>query len=164
MYATLNCLFLAVVLAVTTLLPPLAASAQTVASDNAGNYGKAHPFANGANQGTGFKPFVLTHGKSSGFFLYTSNDNGKGTGPGIDSANKTAFGEYANKQGKPHGSDIASATRPFSKALSIGQTFSASFDNGHVDQGGPYVDFGLGNAKTLLYQFTYAGGGHRLFL
>lgn len=155
----------AALVAATTLLMPLAASAQTVviSSDNAGNYGgPSQPtFSDGANAGTGFKPFVLTNGGNSGFFMYTSNANGDGSGPGIDSPNLTnsnnySFGEYANN------GDTASATRQFNSPLSAGQTFSGGFDNGYVANGS-YDDFAVGNSSGLLYQFTFAGGDTNYF-
>lgn len=117
------------VAALSVLATPLLASA-FVADDSAQNYGSWTP---GSNGGYGYGPWSLNpwpNSGVSGFFLATSNGNGSGAGPGIDSPNGTAFGLYSNS------GIAAAAVRPLLTPMAFGQTFSIDFDNGWIDPGG----------------------------
>src|SRR4051812_34743929 len=104
------------------------------ASDNAGNYGGVWA----GNQGTGWGgAWVFTDSANSGHFIGDSTLNAGGSG-GINTGGD-AWGLFANS------GTTAEAIRPFSGALSVGQTFSLQIDQG-FQQGGSTVGFGLQNS------------------
>lgn len=135
------------------LFSPTLAYAQ--ASDNASNSAYSDGVYNGRNGGTGFNSFVVTNGANSGSFIASSNQNGNGTGPGIDSAGNKAFGLFANS------GDTASAKRSFINALAVGQTLNLDFDNGFIDNNS-VVGFYLGNSSATqaanAFKFSFTGG------
>lgn len=111
-------------------------------------------WANGSNGGTGFQPWILNPpvNGSSGFFVFNSNNNGTNTGPGINTPTDVAWGTYGNS------GNNAVATRPFNAALTVGQTFGASIDNGFIDTGSS-VGFQLADsAGTPRFAFQFTGG------
>lgn len=89
----------------------------------------------------------------AGFLTMSSQNNGWVDG-NIDTSGRS-WGLYANS------SYFASATRPFSGALSIGQTFVIDMDNGFVENGG-YVGFTLSGygdpGSTDQFSFYFVGG------
>jgi hypothetical protein len=114
---------------------------------------------NGDNLGFGFQPwqFVSTSG-NAGLFVGDSMQNG---GPpdaegfqskGINSPNARSWGAFANSGG------AADAIRPFS-ALAAGETFSADFDNGFIDNGGSEgVRLADSSTGFTMWQFLFTGG------
>lgn len=123
------------------------------ASDVAANYDPP-TWNTGSNQGTGFGVWTLTgpaNSSNGGFFIGSSNGNGSGGGPGIDSSNK-AFGIYANS------GNTASAARSFTVPVAAGFVFSFDFDNGFIDAGGPFVDMTLKGSAGDALAFKFAGG------
>jgi len=151
----------------TTVLAALAITALSVAtanaqSDDAGNYGMiaSSTFTNGSNGGSGFNPWVLnstsTNATENGEFLGDSSDTGPGGHANINTpSNGAAWGLYANSN------QIASAVRPFSAPLQIGQTVSIDFENGFVQTNSPAGTVGLGlqdAGSTNRIEFFFVGG------
>jgi hypothetical protein len=159
-------LLMPVVLVTAATLAIVPAHAQTIASDNAGNYTS---WTNGSNQGTGFGAWNITTSTpdtgQTGFFLGTSagNDSGAPGLPTIDTGGK-AFGLYANS-----GANVT-ALRLFSTPLVTSNQFHIQLDNGGVDNLSSTVGFLLGdtsgatifslffNQGDTVYRFTDAGG------
>ena len=143
-------------------LPLSSLHGAATASDNAGNY---NPNANygGLNNGTGFAAFVVggadPTNNTANSFLNTSNNNGFGDG-NIDT-NNLSFGLFANN------GSLLTVNRSFladalgQTALTAGQTFSLSFDNGFVTQNNvSTVGFNLLAAdNTDRFTFQFVGGG-----
>jgi hypothetical protein len=129
----------------------IGAYAASNASDNAANAAYSGGWANGSNGGSGFGAWALSAGTNSGFFIGDSTTNAGGTSGGINTSGK-AFGEFANT------GDTASAVRPFTGSLNVGQTFSLQMDQGFQDNGST-VGFGLQNASGQnLFELYYIGG------
>jgi hypothetical protein len=106
-----------------------------LAADQAANYSN---WTDGSNQGSGFGAWALdADGSNAGFFI--------GAGWGL----------WANS------GDTATASRPFSEALAVGQTFSVRLDHGSIENGGE-VRIALQNsAGNDLWTFVFVGGeGH----
>ncbi|MBA3725026.1 MAG: PEP-CTERM sorting domain-containing protein [Armatimonadetes bacterium] len=80
----------------------------------------------GDNGGTGFGPWSLSTSGNAGSLVITSNNNGSGGGPGIDSAGRS-LGGFADD------GSLFAASRLINTPLSPGDFFSANFDNGLVD-------------------------------
>jgi len=144
-------------MAVLAVSAMLVASAKAQSTDNAGNYGtiSSSTFTNGSNEGTGYNPWQFSNtGTTSenGEILADSTLNAGGGHLGINSGNSAAWGLYANN------SQTASAVRPFSSALQIGQTVSIDFENGYIQTGGT-VGLGLQDAgSTNRIEFFFVGG------
>ena len=125
-----------------------AANAQIVATDNASNPAYDDGWAAGDNGGTGFGAWTtVTQG-----FIGSSNQNGNAPSGNIDTGGES-FGLFSNT-GAP---GTAQAIRPFSSALTVGQTFSLDFDNGFVASGGAQ-GFSLLSGGTIRFEFYFAGG------
>jgi autotransporter-associated beta strand protein len=114
-----------------------AVAGDTVAEDEASNYGS---WNDGSNGGTGFGSWSLNRSGdagNSGYFLDTS---------------RGGWGLYANS------GQSAWAVRPFSSALASGQTFSVRMDHGWVEPDGN-VGFALRNSQDEdLFAFSFSGG------
>lgn len=127
------------------------------ASDEANNYATSGQpaWANGTNQGSFFQPWsgLSTNGGGFGFFTGTStNNDASGTGTNINSANGLSFGLYANS------GNTSQAIRPFTGALTIGQSVVIRMDNGSIDPGNA-VGFGLQDASGVnAFEFFFQGG------
>jgi hypothetical protein len=121
-----------------------AAQGALVASDNASDAVYNDGLQSGDNGGTGFQPFILENGNA---FIGNSQNNGFQNG-NINSAGDEAFGQY----------DTQTLTRPFTGALSVGQTFSIDFDNGFLGNG-EVAEVRLANASgAQLFSFGFTGG------
>jgi hypothetical protein len=134
------------------------ALAALIASDNASNAPYSSSWPNGSNGGLGWGGgWILSAagGSFGGHFVSSSSGNGSGTSGNIDTAGKS-WGMYANT------TNITDAIRPFSGALSVGQSFALDMDNGFIDSGGtpsPTVGFGLRNSSNLnRLEFYFKGG------
>jgi hypothetical protein len=148
-----------IVLTVTTLgslaLGVSEADAALLASDVASNAAYDDGLQNGDNGGTGFGAWEqrdpATNGSGKGMFVGDSTTNAGGASGGINTFGE-AWGFYANS------SNTASMVRPFTGALSVGQTFKIAFDNGFIQSGG-VVGFGLQTSGEVnRFEFYYVGG------
>jgi hypothetical protein len=134
-----------------------------IAADSTQNYpatAGSGIWNDGDNRGFGFGPwqFASTSG-NAGIFIGDSMQNG---GPpdqfgfqsqGINSPNGRSWGVFANSGG------AADAVRPFAAPLSIGDTFSADFDNGFIDNGGSEgIRLGDSGTSATLWQLLFTGG------
>lgn len=106
-----------------------------LAADQAANYSN---WTDGSNQGSGFGAWALdADGSNAGFFI--------GAGWGL----------WANS------GDTATASRPFSEALAVGQTFSVRLDHGSIENGGEVRVTLQNSAGNDLWTFAFVGGeGH----
>jgi PEP-CTERM motif-containing protein len=142
------------VIAVVTMAVSLSASAASYGNDNAGNYTS---WTSGSNQGVGLGAWAFSNtgtSSESGEFLGDSTANGSGGHLGINSSNGDAWGLYGNN------GQTASAVRPFTGALSIGQSVSITWENGFVQTGGT-EGLGLQDSEgdNLLELFFVGGNG-----
>ncbi len=131
------------------------ANAALLASDTASASAYDDGLQNGDNGGTGFGAWTgrdpATDGSTKGIFIGNSTTNGSGTSGGINTSGE-AFALYANS------SATASVVRPFTGALTVGQTFKIALDNGFLDTG---ATVGLGlqtSGGTNRLEFYYIGG------
>lgn len=119
------------------------AGAALVAFDSASDPAYNDGLQTGDNGGTGFQPFQLANGNA---FIGNSQNNGFGDG-NINTLGE-AFGQY----------DTQTLTRPFTGALSVGQTFSIDFDNGFLGEG-EVAEVRLADSSgTQLFSFGFTGG------
>ena len=127
------------------------------ANDNAADPAYNGGWTTGTNGGTGFKPWILsqTNNNNGGFFIGDSNLNGSTAGPGINSSGKTAFGLYANSGVQ------ATATRPLTGSLAVGQTISLDFDNGYIDNGGSAGFYFANSTGASAFTFSFTGGDNQ---
>jgi len=130
-----------------------------LAADNAADSAYNDGWQTGDNGGTGWgggwslSTSVPPDVNKAGQFVGSSQGNGFSDG-NIDTAGR-AWGEYANN------TYIATATRPFNGALSIGQTFSIDIDNGFLDSGSSvgFTLTGFGDpGATDQFSFFFQGG------
>lgn len=141
------------------IVVPGRTDAASPANDNAANAAYDDGWQSGDNGGSGWgggwslstasPPDV----NKAGQFVGSSQGNGFGDG-NIDTAGRS-WGEYANS------SYIATATRPFSGSLGIGQTFSIDIDNGFIDNGSSvgFTLTGFGDpGATDQFSFFFRGG------
>lgn len=138
-----------------TLIAALAASvafatASGAAFDSAADAVYNSGWSSGMNGGFGFNAWSLSGSANSGQFVFDSNANGSGSGPGINSAGR-AWGQYANS------GSVALASRSFASALSVGDVFECDFDNGWIDNGGA-VALQLWSGSNFSGNFSFAGG------
>jgi hypothetical protein len=100
-------------------------------SDSAADPAYNGGWTSGSNGGTGFGAwsFVTNAPGSKGTFMSSSGNNGDGDGNSSGDINTAgrAWGTFANGGGEIF------AVRPFTGALSVGQTFSINMDNGFID-------------------------------
>jgi hypothetical protein len=124
------------------------ASASLLAQDSAAEAAYGDGWQPGDNGGSGWgggwtfksssNATITTGDSNRGFFFFDSRDNNNPAGAGgdsngdgdINSANDRAWGLYANSASEIY------AVRPFSGALSVGQTVAFDFDNGNITSGG----------------------------
>ena len=92
------------------------ANAQTIASDNGGNYGGG--WTNGANGGTGFLGWSISSTAGTGS---AGNFIGDPTSAGITGMSATSFGLFANPSGS---GAFVNADSQLASALNVGDTFS----------------------------------------
>lgn len=135
-----------------------------LASDNASDTAYDDQWQNGDNGGSGWGGgWILSpngNTGNAGHFIFDSNQNGTNAGPGINTPVNRAWGLYSNSLA------TADGVRPFSGALSVGQTFSIDMDNGFIDGDGTngtgpdgVVGFGLQNASGQnLWEMFFVGG------
>ena len=138
------------------LLMMVVAATARAASDNAADLAYSDGWQTGDNGGSGFGAWTLQTSTASpaanGLFIGSSNGNGFGNGPGIDSGG-SAWGLYANNgQQFPGG---ASALRGFS--LGIGQKLSIDMDNGFIDSGRT-VALRLLVGGAIRFELQFVGG------
>lgn len=138
-----------------TLAFTLSARAASPASDNAGNAPYADGWQDGDNGGTGFQPWALD---------YSGTDPANHSSHFIDNAPLTAnsLGAPAfgmTDSGRPFFFDTAGATRPFTGALSIGQTVSVDIDGPSFANGDPN-----GFSKGATVALRNDNGGERFGL
>ncbi len=128
---------------------PLAASAATAGTDNAGNYTSG--WTNGSNGGTGFGAWDLTNNNdgTSHFAGYFLGDSSAGAG-NINTGGQS-FAIYANPS-----SAYAVASRAFAGTLDAGQVFSiqlaASYTNGSKG-----INL-LNSDRTQVFNFSVGDG------
>lgn len=120
------------------LLFPIAIFSQTFL-DQASNY--SGTWLNGSNFGTGFGPWVTASGNNTGRFIGNPSNDGMGTS-GIGS---TAFGMFATSS-----VNYATAYRPFSEPLDIGDQFSFFWAiNWDANTGNKGFDIRSGNTTVF---------------
>jgi hypothetical protein len=123
------------------------ANAQTIASDNGGNYSGG--WTNGANGGFGFQPWSLSAAAGATNLIGNPADAGIGTA-GIGT---TAFGMRATQSG-----NYAGASRSLTTALNIGDTFSFNWGvNWDTDGAGNNKGFNLLAGASELFNVNMAG-------
>jgi hypothetical protein len=119
--------------------------AQTIASDNGGNYGSG--WTNGANGGTGFLGWNISATPGTGF---AGSFIGDPTFAGVTGMSTTSFGLFANPGGS--GATVTVA-RGMSNALSVGDTFSfqwgINWDSDVGNKGFNLFSGGVGGAQLL---------------
>ena len=107
--------------------------AQTIASDNGGNYGSG--WTNGANGGTGFLGWSISAGGGTGGF--GGNIIGDPASAGISGMSTSSFGLFANPSGS---GAFANADRSLAAPLATGNIFSfqwsINFDSGSTGNKG----------------------------
>lgn len=108
----------------------------TIASDNVSNYSTG--WTNGANQGTGYGAWVFESQGQAGHF---TGDKG--------------FGLWSQAS-----NNYSAAARPFSSALSSGQTFSVRMQNGWIWENGGSVGFALREDGTQKFELYFVGGSN----
>jgi 1,4-alpha-glucan branching enzyme len=116
-------------------------------------------WTNGATGGNGFGAWQLNPTTDNGsvfWYVHSSTQNENGNAPGnasndIDTAG-VAWGVTATNGA------LASATRPFPSALTVGQTFQIDMDNGYINSGGS-VGFALQNGSgQSVWEYYFSGG------
>ena len=137
------------------------ARAANVAFDNAANAAYSDGWQSGDNGGTGWgggwtlNTTFPPDGNKAGHIVATSQNNGFGNG-NIDTSG-VAWGLYANSG---YG---ATASRPFSGALGIGQSVLLDMDNGFIDNNATFgftlTAFGDPMA-TEQFSFLFLGGSN----
>ena len=130
--------------------------AATLATDNAANTAYANGWLTGTNGGTGFGAWtIVADPAGGGEFIGNSGNNGAGNPNGNGGNINTtgaSFGMYS-------ATGTSSATRSFTGALTVGQTFNLQMDNGYENNGG-VVGFNLlGSDGATRFQFNFTGGG-----
>jgi hypothetical protein len=153
-----------IVIAVVCLLTFAGAPVRAqIAADSAQNYpatAGSGIWNNGDNGGFGFQPwqFSNTNG-NAGIYIGDSQQNGGPPDPegfqskGINSPNGRSWGLFANSGG------FAQVVRPFQAALGFGQTFSADWDTGFIDNGGSDgIRLSDNSAGLELWQIVFFGG------
>jgi hypothetical protein len=125
--------------------------AQTIASDNGGNYGSG--WTNGANGGTGFLGWNISATPGTGF---AGSFIGDPTFAGVTGMSTTSFGLFANPGGS--GATVT-VSRGMSNALSVGDTFSFQWGiNWDSDVGNKGFNlFSGGVGGTQLFNVNQAG-------
>lgn len=137
-------------------------SASLIASDTASDAAYNSGWAAGSNGGTGWGggwSFAENASGTRGKFVGTSKNNGDGDGNAngdIDTANR-AWGLFANGGGEIF------AVRPFSGALSVGQSFIINMDNGFIDTSSVIGVRFVSNTSTITaatreFEFRFVGG------
>lgn len=125
-------------------LTNLASHAATIASDNATNAAYAGPaWPNASNGGTGFGAWSFATSGGGGRYL-------GGTGLGA-----TTFGLFAGGTG----GNNSSATRPFTGALTAGQTFSIDLGHSSSIANGGEVGLNLLDGGSPVFTLKFVGGG-----
>ena len=120
-----------------------ASHAATIASDNASNPAYAGPaWPNGSNGGTGFGAWSFATSGGGGRYL-------GGTGLGA-----TTFGLFAGGGG----GNNSSATRPFTGALTAGQTFSIDLGHSTSIATGGEVGLNLLDGGSAVFTLKFVGG------
>ena len=140
----------------TTIIPTLCAAlcvlalthpashAATIASDNASNAAYAGPaWPNASNGGTGFGAWSFATTGGGGRYL-------GGTGLG-----NPTFGLFAGGEG----GNNSSATRPFTGALTAGQTFSIDLGHSNSIANGGEVGLNLLDGSSAVFTLKFVGGG-----
>ena len=144
-----------------------AVHAANSASDSASNstYTTYSPFA-GLNGGTGFGPWAINITGTGGDFINGTTNDGTGvvTAPNFDIWNDTNDGNG----GGTFNTDITTAVRPFSGALTADQVFKFSdvlhFAN-QTQGGGSALGWSLQDSTgNTLFDFHTAGGANGYFL
>ena len=141
-----------------------AARAAVLGADDAAAAAYNTGWTSGTNGGSGFGPWILSPAQNtntSGFFVGTSANNGDGGGNALPPSDIDVTGEswgiYANS------GQTATALRPFTGDLTVGQRLVFSFDNGWIDTGGE-VGFALAGAGEDRIQFFFTGGDQNYVL
>jgi hypothetical protein len=114
----------------------VAAQASLIAADSADDSAYDSGWANGSNGGYGFGAWSLSTSIAdtdrNGHFIGSSANNGVAPPSGnIDTAGRS-WGLYANGSDAVNNA-LSAGYRPFTGALSVGQTLTLSMDNGLID-------------------------------
>lgn len=169
-----------------TLLSAGNSFAAAVASDNASAWAYdalPNEWVTGDNGGYGWGAWTLTT-TGGGHFIGSSTGNGDGVDDGIfggmpsDGDINSTVGPAPDQSGDPdphltvgrawgmyaNGGGVTNAFRSFtSGSMTVGQTFSMDFDNGHINTGGT-VGLGLLNAAgATLWEIYFKGGNANYF-
>jgi hypothetical protein len=115
---------------------------ETIASDNAGNYGVDW---SETSQGTGFGNWMFYTSSTEG------DDNGRFLGNGMNLGDPS-WGLYAN------GGNLSEAKRPLNANLAVGQTLSVRMKNGFLDSGAGAGVALQNSAGDNLWEFFFNGG------
>lgn len=140
------------------VLAATSSHAANEATDNASDVVYNDGWNAGDNGGTGFGAWTQsgsTNGSNGGYFVGSSTANGDGDSNADGDINTSgeALGIYAN------GGQSVSAVRGFTGgALSVGQTFIISFDNGWLDTGSSDVLTLESSTGTDRLSFFFTGG------
>lgn len=129
--------------------------AANLASDNAADAAYDDNWDTGDNGGSGFGSWTINTAGNTAHWIGTSTNNGGPPTPneGIDTSGRS-FGSWAQDNGA-----LFEAYRSFGGgALSVGQTFKISLDNGWVEPGGS-LGVGLQNSNGESLWEWYFGGG-----
>jgi hypothetical protein len=119
------------------------------ASDNGANYGSSANWTNGSNLGTGFGAWAFNNFQGSGG---SGEFIGDPSSAGISGMSATSFGFYANPLGSSANAEVS---RPFSSALSVGDTFSFQWGlNWDSDSATSNRGFSLLSGGTELINFN----------
>lgn len=110
--------------------------------DNAGNAPYADGWTTGDNGGTGFGAWTLTSAGGGGSFI---GGTGQGASP--------SFGLFGGAGGS------SSADRPFTGALTAGQTFSIDLGNTATVATGGEIGLNLTSGGVVKFTLKFVGGG-----
>lgn len=154
----------ALVLAITMMIASVSALAAGPAFDNAAEEAYSDGWQSGDAGGSGWggawslNTSPLPDGNRAGHIVGSSQGNGNADG-NIDTSG-VSWGLYAN------GGYIATATRPFSGTLGIGQSVILDMDNGFIDNNSSFgfTLTAFGDSRTTeQFSFYFLGGSNNYF-
>lgn len=125
------------------MLAPLASVAGRL-SDNAGATAYDDGRATGDNGGSGMGVWTLRTSGTAGHFIENTNCN---IAVGSD-----CWGMYANSSGQ------SDAVRTFNSAMSVGEVFTISMDNGNIQSGGSVGSACATPAAKMCWSSTFPAG------
>ncbi len=131
----------------------LIAAPVQAASDDASSATYDAGWTNASTGGTGFGPWQLAVGGNGGHFTASSTGNAGGSSGNIDTGGRS-WGMWSTN-------GTTEAVRTFDTALTTGQEFRVSFDNGYIDSGKSAGVALRNNSGQNLWEFYFAGGSNR---